>query len=431
MATDKTAPWIWQECQSELSITTVTADDLAEIRKLAVYWETAENGAAGLADEGFLELDRDGGQLSTVVDIFLNTATLPQLGGMIVNRYADADDSDKSVLLGDVPDPEIRVQLMSGDDIEFEATEQDRALWAEANLGDAGIDPKRPFGSENVSRQIRPILDPDKTLSRKEWAAYLQRAESRMMLMLQFFVQNAQLETGDYRRDAGYNWQLIADDGAYAENLTRVEWAERMSGQMWYECIEYTKTLRALIHLVWENRLEGTYAQLAEQFKLANHFDSEREQKYSGTVEDRLQAALQHFPERKGETGQPWFTLSYARLLNAAARFEEAKQVLRQADLFDIDASHVDLTTINPLGVALLESLVTKRGLEIIGDAEFQDIISGIHREWRTKPTSVWSFVWDVQHDEERYRDEADSPGLSHAQAVAAQIELMRGGYTP
>ena len=431
MATDITAPWIWQDLESAASVTTVTADDLAQIRKLVVYWDTAENGAAGLADGDFFALDDDGDHLSTVVDIFLNTATLPQLSGTIINRYADADKGDISVLLGDVPDAEIRAILMFGEDIEFKATEQDRTLWTEANLRGSGIDPKRPFGSENVSRQIRPIIDPEKTLPKKQFIEHLRRVESRMMLMLQFFVQNAQLEPGSYMRDSSYTWLLVADGEADAENLTRVQWSGRMYDQMWDECIEYTKTLQALIHLVWENRLAGTYGQLAEQFKLGTHFDSGRYQKYTGTIEERFQAALAYFPERRGETERPWFTLSYVRLLNAAARFEEARQVLEKADLFDIAASDVDLTTVNPLGVALLESLVTKRGLEIIDDSAFQDIISGAHREWQTKPVSIWSFVWDTQYYDEKYSGDADSPGVKHAQAVTAQIQLMRGGYIP
>ena len=431
MDTEKTALWTWQDVGCAESVTTVTADDIAEIRNLAVYWETAENGAAGLADADFLELGNDTSHFANVVDIFLHNGALPKHKGTIINRYAHADPGDKSILLDDIPDAEIRALFQSGNDIAFEADEHDLALWAEANLRETGIDPKRPFGTGQVARDVRAIIDPDKKLPKKQFTEQLKRAESRMMLLLQFFVQNAQLEPGTYIRGANYMWNPVTGDEALGEALTRDEWSSRMHYQMRQENEEYHQTARALAHLIWTNRLKGTYSEIAEQFQLANHFDSEGASRYSGTVEERFQAALKHFPERRGETQRPWFTLSYARLLNASARFEEVKAVLEHADLFNIPASEVNLRTVNPLSVALLEGLVAKRGLDIIGEDEFQDILANVHPDWRYQPDSIWDFVWQVQREGDRYWEESETPGLMHAQALAGQIEMLRGGFVP
>ncbi|MGO1068636.1 hypothetical protein [Lysobacter sp. CA199] len=430
--TEATAVWNWQSLDSARSLTHVAPEHLARIRRLAVQWDSAESGAAGLVDEDFLELDEamSEADFQAALEVFMTSADMAAFAGTITNPYARAG-ADKAALLEDTPDPAVAAQLLSGQAIELTASAEESALWAAANLGANGINPKRPFGSENVSRDVRAIVDPDKTLSNAAFAKRRKHLESRLLLLLQFYVQNARLEPGVYHRGGDWRWRKVDPDApAPGEPLTRQEWQQRMSRQMHYECGNYSQTLRCLIHLVWNNRLSGSYAALTQQFKLDNLFDGTECAEYEGRVEERLRVALMHFPDRKGTMPRPWFALTLARMLNGQARFAQAREVLEQADLYGIAPDEADLSTIDTIGVAFLEGLVTRRGLDAFDEDEFQSILAGCHSRWRTR-ADLWRFVWNVQHEPERYEDTAQSLGLAHAQALAAQIELMRGGYVP
>lgn len=428
---EKTAGWIWQSLEAARSVTVVAQAHLAQIRRMVVYWNSAESGAAGLADADFLELD---GPLEpafkAALEIFMTTAELPSFDGKVLNPYARARKNDRA-LLEDTPDAEVVALLLSGHDFDLKAAPEEVALWSAANRRASGIDPKRPFGSESVSRDVRAIIDPHKKLSNAAFSRRRKHLESRLLLLLQFFVQNGRLEPGVYRRGSDWVWRRMEDsDAPPVETLTRQEWAGRMFGQMHYQCQEYAETLHCLIHLVWDNRLTGSYAVLARQFKLENHFDSQRRAEYEGGVEERLRTALVHFPERNGETASPWFTLTLARILNAQARFAEAGDVLKQADLYELAPDEVDLSTINAIGIAFLEGLITRRGLDLLDEEQFQSILAGCHSDWRTRST-LWDFVWNVRREPDRCGEGPGSPGTAHAQALAAQVELMRGGYDP
>ncbi|MFC4256144.1 hypothetical protein GRI97_11555 [Altererythrobacter xixiisoli] len=432
---EQTGLWTWRNLEEESSLTEVTAEQIARIRELAVIWETAESGAAALADDGFFEIDDTSDpQLLAALEVFMATATLDKsgdtIGGLIRNPYAGATQEDRYGLES-TPAPEIAQLLASGEDIAWQAEADEIILWENASLRAGGIDPKRPFGTGNVSRDVRALIDPDKQLSNAAFAKRRKWLESRLMLYLLFFVQNAQLEPSLWRRGTDWQWrQVSADEPPPGEALTRVEWADRMYLQNYYENRDYTETLHALIHLAWNNRLSGSYAQLAEQFSLATHFDGPGGTRYEGTVEERFQAALAAFPERRGETPRPWFTLSYTRILNAQARFDDARRVLEAADLFTIPAEEVDLATINPIAIAWAEGLIARHGSGMMSEDEFQSALSGMHSAWRT-PLDLWHFIWNVRHDPDQYEEGAESPGVGHARAMVAQLELARGGYDP
>jgi hypothetical protein len=430
MMSEKTGGWIWANLEAERSVTTVTEEHLAAIRNLVAYWEPAETGAAGLADEDFLELyDAMEPEFEGALEVFMTSADLPQFKGKISNPYRDASEEQRA-LIEDVPDKDIRALLVSGEDIEFEASGEELALWREANRQASGINPKRPFGSENVSRDVRAIVDPEKTLSNAAFSKKRKHLESRLLLLLQYFVQNAKLEPGTWRRGEDWVWRLTdPDEPPPAEDLTRTEWVQRMYSQLFYEHREYHETLRCLAHLIWNNRLEGSYSELVRQFKLETHFDGSQSI-YEGRSEDRLRAALTHFPEKiTADDGQCWFTMMLVRLLNAQARFPEARDVLEKAGIFDMPAKTVDFGSINAMGLLFLEVIIVRRGLELLDDDEFQSILAGCHSRWRTE-SDLWRFVYDVQHDPDRIEDPKNL-GLPHAQSVAVQLEVMRGGYEP
>ncbi|MEL6547577.1 MAG: hypothetical protein AAFQ82_23340, partial [Myxococcota bacterium] len=216
-----TAPWTWANLEEEPDLI-VTDEHLALIRALKVGFETVENGAASVEIPEAVEVIPT--DFERVVDLFLNHATLERFGGRMINPYSP--DDDELFLLEDVPDPEIRALFESGEDIEFEASESELALFAEANLGSEGIDPKRPFGSQSVSRDVRRIIDPEKKLNRKDFSKARKYHESRMLVLLQFFVQNAKLSTGTYTKK-DYEWRIAGDDEPKAEQIDVDEWYGR------------------------------------------------------------------------------------------------------------------------------------------------------------------------------------------------------------
>ena len=427
-----TGSWTWRSLSEERSLTEVTKDHIARIRTLTVAWNEAENGAAVLADAAFTEIERlrddpDEEGFLAALEVFVATATVPAYEGTIRNPYAKAG-KDERWLLEHTPAREIADLILSGQDIDYVAESDDLTLWQNANRRSWGIDPKRPFGSENPSRDIRVLIDPDKKLGNAAFGKRRKWLESRMLLVLQFFVQNAALAPGLWRRGDDWVWRPVGPDDPPppGEELTRGEWQSRMYLQNHYENVAYTETIRALAHLVWNNRLTGSYAEFVRQFKLANHFDGRLDGHYEGNVDERFRAALAAFRERRGAEEIPWFTLSYTRILNAQARFEEARAVLEASDLFEIDLQEIDLSTVNPLAIAWAEGLIARHGTGMLPEEDFQSALFGM-KHWFVRPT-LWDFVWAVLHQPERYQEGAESPGLDHARAMAAQLELLRGG---
>lgn len=430
---EKTAPWMWQDLDSLRSVTEVTQDHIDRIRAYAVWWDSVESGAAGLAEDSLPDQDGGKADFTAAVEVFMNAATLPRDQGKIRNPFAGMPEDDLDFLLGDTPDATIGEVLRRGEDIEFAATPEDLLLWAEASRGAEGIDPKRPFGSENPSRDIRRLIDPDKALSNAAFAKRRKTLESRQLLMLLFFVQTADLAPGTWQRGDDWIWRRLrpGERPDYPE-LTRREWIDALYPRHHHECEDYIETIHCLQKLVYDDRVRGSYAGLTRQFKLDNLFDGEMRARHEGRSEDHLRAALRHFPDRRGAETSPWFTLVLVRMLNAQARFAEAREVLAAADLFDISPADVRFDQVDAINCAFLEGIIARSGLGMIGDDELCAILAGTHRAWAVPGrTSLWSFIWDLRHEPERLEESEKPPGVLHARALAAQLELMNGPYDP
>lgn len=428
---EETALWTWRSLSEGRSLVEITQEHLDRIRTLTVVWNEAESGAAVLADADFMEIeDLEDDDLGAALEVFMTTAKLSSFEGVIRNPYALAGEDDRYGL-DNTPSREIAELILSGQDIKYHAEADEITLWENADRRSYGINPKRPFGSESVSRDVRALIDPQKALSNAAFAKRRKWLESRLLLLLQFFVQNATLPLGPWRRGEDWVWRQVGpDDPPYGESLTHAQWVDRMYLQNHYENVAYTETIHALIHLVWNNRLSGSYAELVRQFKLDNHFDSRGDAHYEGSVEERLRAALQAFPERKGTGPIPWFTLSYARILNSQARFEEACTVLQAAGLFDIDRDELNASTVNTTIIAWAEGLIARHGSGLMSEDEFRAILFGRHSQWYIQP-QLWDFVWAMHYKSADYENGAESPGVAHARALAAQLELLRGSYNP
>ncbi|MQY47117.1 hypothetical protein GAO09_13845 [Rhizobiales bacterium RZME27] len=427
--TEETGLWTWRKRSEGRGLLEVTEAHLERIRGLTVIWDAGEAGAAVLADDEFSDLDnldQEDEELATVLGIFMVSARVPAFEGLVRNPYARAGEDDRFGL-DDVPASDIAKLLLSGQDIALKAEPDEVALWDNADRRFYGINPKRPFGSENVSRDVRALVDPEKTLSNAAFAKRRKWLESRLLLLLQFFVQNAVLPLGKWVRDDERNWRLLDPNETppAGEEISRKEWASRMFLQNYYENRDYTDTLHALFHLARTDRLSGSHADIVKRFKLDNHFDAVSDFAYQGAIEERFLAALKFFPERLKDPGVPWFTLSYARVLNASARFEEAHAVLEAAGVFDITREELNSSTINTVLIAWVEGLIARYGSGRLPGRELFAILNGGHSKWYVQPTLISIFQQWRSYPKE-YRDDAEEPGLDHARAMAAQLELIQ-----
>lgn len=421
--------WTWRSLSEGVSQTEVTDAHIARIRDLSVNWDEAESGAAVLAapDGTAIEALRDEPDeegFLNALEVFMRTATLADYAGMIRNPYARASKDD-CYGLENTPSRDVADQLLSGQDIDYRAAPDEVTLWQNANRRLWGIDSKRPFGSENVSRDVRALIDPDKVLSNAAFAKRRKWLESRMLLMLLFFAQNATLAPGLWRRGEDWTWRLVGPDDPppLGEPLTRSQWIGNMYLQNHYENEDYTQTVHALIHLARDKRISGSYSEQVRQFSLHNHFDSRIRVCYEGSFDERFRAALLAFPERGGDEAFPWFTLSYARILNAQARFDEARVVLETSGLFEIDRDTVDFSTINTTAIAWAEGLIARHGCRLLSDDEYQAALFGKNPDWYVRP-ALWSFISDIHRNPDRFAGGAEEPSLVHARALAAQLEL-------
>lgn len=209
------AKWPWPHKHAANAEVEFGPRELNRIRGLTVCWNPGEAGAAGLADSSFLEFDGLPTDEELLTDLFFQTAKLAHWGGVIRNPFGQAQGAadEEAHCLADIPDQGVADLLRTGEDIEFAPDDDLLALWSEANLRGEGIDCKRPFGSGNVSGDIRAVIDPDKDLSNAAFSKRRKHLESRMMLMLLRFVQAADLPFGTYRRDEGYQWHLASGPG--------------------------------------------------------------------------------------------------------------------------------------------------------------------------------------------------------------------------
>lgn len=394
------------------------------IRRLTVCWNSVEAGAAGLADSDFIELVDADDQLLDLVDMFLSTAKIKSWSGRVDNPFgAKAVTGEMmEVCLNDVPDADVARILRAGEPFDLKPDDDLLALWAEANLRGEGIDPKRPFGSGNVSGDVRAIIDPDKTLSNVAFSKRRKTLESQLMFMLLRFVQAADLPEGTYVRDEHWQWlpQSKAGSGP-GEDISHEEWVTRLYPGQIYQTRDYIKTLMAARHLMWEGRLQGNYTEVTTAMKLGNFYGIAEYTHSEVSIEEVLRLGLEHF----GETELKPLTRMMVRVLNSQSRFDEALALLAQRDAVPQqtvrcrDGITPDLVFQSEAALARMGQQMQKTGMYL--DAlPVQDL-----------PGLQWGWLYDIlRADPRELAPEADHLAL-HMQAVAAQLQFMRGPYTP
>lgn len=420
-------PWPgWMEGVKEVEF---GPEELSSIRKLAVLWDIGETGAAGLADEDLVELDDSDDALMNLVEMFLNTAKVKNFDGVIRNPYrlGTHDPTVIEACLGPVPDQEIAGLLRSGAEIPLKAGPDDLALWRNASLRGTGIDPKRPFGSGNVSRDIRAIVDPDKTLNSRRFAAYRKTIESRQMLLLQFFVQNAELPFGAYATDDRSQWVSVDElGGARGEWIARDRWISNVAAAHHYQTEAFARTAQAAAHLLWENRLEGDYAALVRSLKLDNHYGvSESSWSRVPTLEI-VERGLEAFPEDELEDEDKTLTLMLVRIYLSQSRFQDALDLLEKAKVGSAFEKPKNLTPYRPESLFYLEGFLARMGKEVLAQGVYAS-----HRDSRARRSGP-EYPW-VTYLEETHECPPDEDQIYfwRAKANDAQFNLLRGPYLP
>lgn len=417
---EPTALWIWPDQYEPRAELTIGAAELDFVRTLAVWWDNGENGAAGLeASEGVDHPPKSG----MIVDMFLNTARLAASSGVISNPYGE--NGEPAWRIEGAPDADIVAHFLAGDDIDYAPTPQDLALWAAANRTEEGINCKRPFGSESVARDLRPLLDPDKTLSNSAFGKLRRSAEARMLLFLQFFVQQANLPLGRYIRGKDYQWRPEAEvEDADGEDLPWLGWAERVAGIVNRQSADYVRTGSALTQLVWEGRITGDYTDLNHRLKLHNLYEDHFEPRYVGLSRDMAEAGVAAFDETTRPFEERVLTGCLVRILNGTGDFAAAKAAMQAAGIWGIDASECSLRDLNPHAVYFLEETIAAYGLREISPA-------GFSRRAHSSIKGGSSFIYDILHGVGIWAkggpDDLPSYRVMRARAAASQISIMRG----
>jgi predicted Rdx family selenoprotein len=429
---ERTAPWIWPERRHDKHLTFTDAH-LASVRSLLFAWDTAESGAAALAAPADQSIPDGDDEMSLVIDLFLNKARLEIHRGTIRNPFADdaLTDEDITLLINGIPDSTTRKLIAGREDISFDASADELALWQEAYRYHGGINPKRPFGSESVSRDVRAIVDPERKLTNAAFSKYRKQLESRLALLLVFFVQHAELAAGDYVcRDAVWFAKdaLPADESA--EMVSEGEWCNRLLRET-YMMHSYCITTYGLLNrLALEGRLSGSFAAMVDQFRLWDLYHEPGTTAYEGSLLDYALAAIRHFPETSGDAEDSLFTLTAARVLNSLARFAEADDLLKRAKLSPQASKKIVTkgTEVTYAVVAALERLIADLGLERIKPADVVDILEGFdenYSEFGWGGYGLVNMLGDINNTfGDVRRDEVD-----HARAATMQLNIMRGGH--
>ena len=421
----KTGFWPWPHKDSGSAEVAFGPEQIEFIRNLSVCWNGAESGAAGLADAQFLELDGGGGAVETLVEMFLHTARIADWSGPVRNPFGrkDADRDDMEYCLEGIPDKRVAEMLRKGEDFMFEPCDDLLKLWAEADLRGHGIDPKRPFGTGNVSRDVRALVDPDRKLSNAAFGKRRALLESQLMLMLLRFVQAAELPFDDYARDADWTW-LPAEEvrAKTGEEIDHAEWVSRLYPGQMYQTRDYTKTLRAAGHLMWEGRLKGSYREISGSMDLDN-FYGVNEYTYSAVPsEEIIRKGLEAFDE--GEL-KP-LTRMMVRVLNSQSKFTQAQELLAKSGALPKEVpSYRD--GISPALVFQAESELARLGRQMDETGLYLDAMEDTYRLQGVS----WSWLFDLMRSDAYEVDETQAHLVEHLQAVAAQMQFMRGPYVP
>ena len=411
-------PWPFPE--TDATALTMTPDHLATIRSLVAVWDITEAGAPGLVLRNGKTLEDH--PLAPSVELFLNAAVLPDKNGQITNPWASGTmpAQDNAALLEYIPDTNLRAQLANDAKINFTADAADHALWNAAQLGQTGIDPKRPFGSGNVSQNMRALLDPHNKMSRTEFSKLKRYRFSRMILMLQLFVQRATLAPGVYWNTPQHGWQHAGQISKTPEQIGEAEWASRLETLFHRSENRYCSDLRFYVFEDTETfHLEGPYPTLAKRLKLDEIYTIEH---YSPSPSYLLEKALRyldHWPETTGDMQHSFATHVAARCYNAVGDFEKAAQVMARAHL-EFPNPEIDLKS----PVSQQESLwanmiITRHGLGQISDdafvAMFDTPLSG-SGTWADRVTQIY--------------ERKEPKGWENYSATYSQIKLMRAVLT-
>jgi hypothetical protein len=426
---ERTAPWIWPK-RSDDTLLAFTDAHLASVRSCLFAWNLTEHGAAALALFEDYRIPEGDDEMSRVVDLFLNKARLDGYSGIIRNRFADPTikDTDASILLDGMPDAATEALIMSRADIPFEASAEELALWAVAYRSHGGLDPKRPFGSESVARDVRRIVDPKRKMTNAAFAKYRKQVESRLALLLVYFVQNAELAAGEYVwRDSSWfsKAELPPDEEEAPEMLHAEDWSYRVAGEFWSLNFPYLKTLAPLHDLICEDRISGTYGEIVERYRLWDHYDAPNTHRYACRLLDLARAALRHFPETSGNAEKSVVTLVAARVLNSTARFEEAALLLQQAKLSPQTGTKIEIETISYATVAVLERLVADFGLGRVARKDVGAVLAGGHKSYPEIGYMFYALVDRLGKVEPGINDIPVSV-YAHVRAAAWQLKIMR-----
>lgn len=435
------ALWIWRDLEQPEDFH-LTADLIASIRTLAAGWNPLENGAAGLIFPGEVEageVDEDD-DLAKACDIFLALADPGDWQGTLTNPYREAAYKEAAEE-GDfqyAPDEAALAQFASGEDVEFTAAPFEIAAWAKADLRCHGIDPKRPFGSRNVVRDLTPIVDPDGALAKAELKKRANHVQSRMVLLLQYLVQHGVIEPGLYGAGEYGQWELRRSEGgpegsATGEMLDHDEWVSRIYKSYYWQTFDYITCCEHLAFLVWDNRASGDYASLMQQFRLDSFYQDDVRKRYDGPTIDQVKAAVRHFPQVFEEGSNVFHSLAAIRARNSRAEYKEALALLAPSgwENFSLDFAKI-IEQPDRGSLLLLEALIAQRGLDIISADQFGQIISGMEETWKGRfGGNCWELVWKLTKEAYEFDDPEFPVPFFFSKAAAFQILLMRGGFVP
>ena len=331
------APWTWPERHSASDDEVVVRpEDVTAIRALAVHWDGAEHGAAGLCAwdeelEMYLETDEDGDP-GPALSVFVDCAAMPDgFAGPVRNPYAGTPaDEDEVMALTDFPDAGVREAIRSRQDIILTPEADELAAWEGANVTARGIDPKRPFETGDAARDLARILD----APLKEARARLPRIESRLAYYLLAFVQRAELAPGPYHRGEFGCWEAGRASTGTDGPLPEAEWRDRIDDALFESNKRYVEIAKAIDTLACDGRIKGSYAEVAARYALHDTYDSRT---YEANLAELALAAARAFPEPDEATGA-LFSLAAARACNAGGRHEEASSILTESGLWPREA---------------------------------------------------------------------------------------------
>ncbi len=437
-----TAIWSWPSIYDDDKPFRLTEAHIKDIRELVSYWSVTETGAAMLATADFEELedvheddDPEDRAFLTALDIFLSLAELQSWTGTIRNPYSSNAD-EYTWLLSAAPDQDVVKDFRAGKDLAFQASEEEQQLWQAANLRNCGIDPKRPFGTGHVSRDIRAIIDPEKRLPAAKFRQRRKFLESRMVLLLQFFVQHAHIEPGLFQRIGGqFEWQPVnGDDVPSGEEIDICTWRSRTITPFVDMTRDFADTIKCLAHLAWNNRIEGRYIDHVKTFKLDNHYTLETNASYVGDLGEQVSTGLQHFCAEDCAECHAQLLIMAVRMHNAAGRHSAALALLK-ASAINLDSGKEPAWTTNdPFTLAWLERLIATYGSGEMSYDEYRSVLVGWHRGWPGWINDkLWSFVRSVIHAPDQADETAhtlkEGNFYDELLATCQQINLMRGGY--